>query len=125
MASYDTIYKASVGGSSFQLQKLRAVREKPIVEANLGCTGYDVSIEGEGWIEGTTQSDLATKLAATRTAFLISGQNITITGVNGVVVYQLLAARCRDSGPHVGFEMMETTRPLATAFRFSVVARKM
>lgn len=104
MAAFDSILKASIGSTSFQLMDY-SVRETPVTKDGLGQTGTKVTVQGDGWVEAADAASLTAAIAAMLAGFRIVGKNVTITGLGGAVEYQLLAASCVDGGPFVEIEI--------------------
>ena len=123
MAALDALLKCTYGTTSFQLSDY-SYSEDPIITADLGRTGTKNSVSGKGWVEGTDAADFAAKLAEVRNGFRTWGQDLTITGLGGTTEVQILAAYCRDAGPHVSFKMLEqgSGTPLIKEFEFTVQA---
>lgn len=104
MAAFDSILKASIGSTSFQLMDY-SVRETAVTKEGLGRLGTKVVVQGDGWIEAADAAALTAAIAATLGSFRVDGQNVTITGLAGGLEYQLLAAQCVDGGPFVDIEI--------------------
>jgi hypothetical protein len=120
MSTFSSIYQCSLGGTNFQLTLFNE-HNAAILEDGLQ-KGRAISIDGEGYVEGTSGPDLETKFNAVRTAFLVRGQNFTVTGLGAGKYCELLAATCLNGGPHVSFESIESDAPLVRKFRFTLVA---
>jgi hypothetical protein len=104
MAAFDTILKASIGSTSFQLMDY-SVRETAVTKEGLGRVGTKVVIQGDGWIEAADAAAFTAAIVAALGSFRVDGQNVTITGLGGGLEYQLLAASCVDGGPFVDVEI--------------------
>lgn len=100
MAQFDAIFKCSYGGAGVQLQDY-ALAEEATFGPNGRRTGTKVKVSGRGYVEGDSESDFATKLAAVRAAFKLSGLDLRITGLDGRTEVEALAARASSGGPHV------------------------
>src|SRR3954467_10797634 len=120
MGQFDSLYKCTLGGADFQLSKLKESNQS--VRDGGRETARSITLAGEGWLEGTSGADLATKIAALRTATNTRGQDFTVTGLGGATYLQVLAAQCLNGGPHVDFEIEDSDTPLVQVIRFSVAA---
>lgn len=105
MADTSNLMSVSVGPTGFVLDDY-AYSESPIVDARRGRTGTEIELSGKGWVEGTSPTDLAAKMAAVATALGTSGQNWIVQGL-GAQEIQILAATCTDGGPHCEFRFLE------------------
>jgi hypothetical protein len=106
MATFDSILKCSIGGTSFQLLDY-SVKEEAQTKEGTGRTGTKVTIQGRGEIEASTTSAFGTAIGSTLAAMRPDGQDVIITGLDNVVEYALLAAQCLDGGPFVSVEIGE------------------
>lgn len=122
MSTFSSIYQCSLGGTNFQLTLFNE-HNATILEEGLQ-KGRSISIDGEGYVEGSSGADLETKIAAVRAAFLVRGQDFKVTGLGGGKYCELLAATCLNGGPHVDFESVESDQPLVRKFKFSLVAEQ-
>lgn len=121
-ATFANLLKCSLGTAEFQLADW-AYKAEPILKDGQR-TGTKHTVDGEGWIEGASESILASRIAAAVASFIISGQNFTIWGFGGVAMLELLAAQCSDGGPHVTVEVQKQ-KPgamLKKEFKFTVSA---
>lgn len=122
MAAFDSIFKCSIGSTSFQLRDY-SLHEEAIVEAKLGRTGTKITLEGEGWVEADDPAGFSAALAAAAGGFRVDGVDVIITGMGGVVEAAVLAAGAINGGPHVSFKVLKCSTDgaaLVKAFEFSV-----
>jgi hypothetical protein len=98
MADFTALSSCSIGGSQFELGKWTLREEPELVDGMI--VGRKIGLSLEGWIEGNSGSELAGRLGSTISSLRLSGQNVVISEF-GVTAYSLLAAWCRDGGPHV------------------------
>lgn len=125
MGSLDAFLDCSIGGTGFQLVDY-SVRSDPVIEEGIGRVGTRVQIEGEGYIESVSQAAHSAAIAAAIAGLDVAGQDIIVKGFGGVVELQLLAAWCKDGGPHVSFQMLpqKDLSPLRRAFRFTATGER-
>jgi hypothetical protein len=98
MPDFTAISSCGIGGAHFELGKWTVREEPELVDGRI--VGRKIGLSIEGWIDGAAGSTIAGRLATTIAALRISGQNIVISEF-GVTAYSLLAAWCRDGGPHI------------------------
>src|SRR2546428_47513 len=100
MGVFDAHLKCSIAGTDFQLKDY-SLRDEPVL------SGFSLhsklTLEGEGWIEGTSPADYNAKLIALKDA-MRSATDVVIFGLSGLVESRILAARCY-SGPWIAFEL--------------------
>lgn len=120
-ATFANLLKCSLGTSEFQLADW-AYKAEPILKDGQR-TGTKHTVEGEGWVEASSESILATRIAAAVASFVISGQNFVVYGHGGVTMLELLAAQCSDGGPHITVEVLKQKpgAALKKDFKFTVV----
>lgn len=121
-AVFQNLLKCSLGTAEFQLADW-AYKAEPILKDGQR-SGTKHIVEGEGWVEASSESTLATRIAAAVASFTISGQDFVIHGFGGVKMLELLAAQCSDGGPHITVEVLKQKpgAALKKDFRFTVVA---
>lgn len=121
-ATFVNFLSCSLGGSEFQLEDW-AYRVEPILKEGLR-TGTKHTVEGEGWVEASSESTLASRMATAIASFIISGQNFIVYGLGGVKVLEILSAACSDGGPHITVEILKQKpgAALKKDFRFVLTA---
>jgi hypothetical protein len=121
MGQLDQLLRCTLGGSAFQLADY-SYKEDPRVEGGVR-QGSTITVEGRGWIQADTQSDLATALSAAAGSCRISGQDFEIIE-NNISTLKVLAATSVNGGPHVAFEIQEQSddAALVKPFKFTVTA---
>lgn len=122
MGAYDTILACSVGGAGLQATGYNYV-VKPELRDN-EVASLDVTLDVEGYIEGSTPSDLAAKVEAFVGAARAGGVNVTLTGVGGVAEQSIVAARCLDGGPAIEVKVGEGISPLQRRVSLKATAKE-
>jgi hypothetical protein len=106
--TFANLLSISIGSEDFQLLDY-GVRSEPLIDEKEGYrVGTRKVIHGVGEIIGTSESDFAAKIQAAANALDgASGSDVIVKGIGGSVTeIAILAARCRDGGPHVAFRML-------------------
>ncbi len=98
-AEYPTILSATIGTSEFQVTNY-TVSDQPLLKDGWPV-GHTIEVGVEGYIQGTSADDLATKLAAFMAAAPSPGADLVIKGMGGKTLYRLMASQCMNAGPHV------------------------
>jgi hypothetical protein len=122
MGAFDNLLQCTVGGTSFQLDNY-SLTIAPIVVANIGRTGSQISVKGKGWIEAASADELASTTTTQADTFQISGAAFSVSGVGGATEYSLSPAQCLDGGPHFTLTIEEQTEALIKRINFEVSAR--
>lgn len=102
MGAFSNCISCSLGSnpvsSSYQLSDY-AVKANAVLE-NGSRIATEYQIDGEGWIEKTTQADYSAEIAAAIAAWSTDAQDFVITGVSGATEVSILAKNCIEGGPH-------------------------
>lgn len=106
MADLDALLQCTYGSAAFQLADY-TYSEEPIMQDGVGRVGTKKTVSGKGWIEGTDPADFASKLADARAGFRVVARDFRVIGLGGTTEVEILAAYCRDFGPHVAFKLAE------------------
>jgi len=106
MATFDNLFKCSLGGETFQLADY-TFKIEPIVDAKVGRTGTKLELTGEGWVEVTDASTWSAALGAASEAFQIDGVDVVIVGPNSQVEAAIYAGTCLLGGPNITLEVLK------------------
>lgn len=124
MGAYDAFQKASVGGTSFQLDDY-SVKDSAITRAGYGEIGRQIVVDGTGWVEAASPSAFVAALADVRSKFRVQGQDFRVYGLSELEEFSILAAQCAEGGPTIDFEQLSQMglSPLRKRFSFLVRAQ--
>lgn len=122
MAAFDSIFQTTIGTSAMQ-STAYTLRQTPELRDGQ-VNGYVVELAIDGWIEGSSPTDLAAKLVAFHAACKTPAQNLRLTGINAAVELDLPAAQCLDGGPFITCEVLDGVSPLQRRVRVTATARQ-
>jgi hypothetical protein len=97
--------------------------EDPLIIENVGRTSTNVKAELTGFISSPDLATLTADIATLQTNSRISGLDLTITGVAGNVLHQILASDCYEAGPHIAFTVLDADGGLYRRVKATAVAK--
>lgn len=119
MGDFDTILRCSYGGTVLPVTLVDWDHGTSVVTP--GKPARRAAITCDAWIDATDYTDLQAKIEAVVAALSVAGKDFKIFE-GSVVQGQILAADCKDGGPHVDINIDRglTTAAGVKAFKFSV-----
>src|SRR4051812_33504709 len=96
---YSGILACTWGTSTIQLEGYK-VQVQPAVQEGQGRTGTKVTVDLDGYVDGTSAADFADRVRALHDDLSASARDLIVTGVGGGLLLAVTTAQSLDGGPH-------------------------